>query len=454
MSTATEAALARLGEVVGAAHLLAEPAQLSEYEVDGLRPAAAAGPGSLDELAELVRFAAREKLAVLPVGARTKLRLGAPPRRYDLAIDLTRLNRVLAYDPADLTLSVEAGMPIAQLQHILAGQRQFLPLDPPFTADATLGGILATNSTGPLRHAYGTARDFVLGMEFVTGHAARTKSGGRVVKNVAGYDLHKLMIGALGTLGIITSVNFKTFPLPRATATFIAFFGHADEALALRRRIAQSPLQPRAVEMIDPRAARILAPERRRLSATGWSVVVAVGGNERVVERHAADLSRIMQEEHATSFVALSGEEEAALWERIREFPRLAMEFSPAATILKMTAPPTQFPSLLDHARRVTEQYDLAWAAVIRAAGVVYLALVPPARDDSTLRRLAQASTELIHAGTTPTGRVIIEWCPLELKRDVNVWGPARDDLVLMQKLKRAFDPECIFSPGRFWGGI
>jgi len=108
MSTATEAALARLGEVVGAAHLLAEPAQLSEYEVDGLRPAAAAGPGSLDELAELVRFAAREKLAVLPVGARTKLRLGAPPRRYDLAIDLTRLNRVLAYDPADLTLSVEA----------------------------------------------------------------------------------------------------------------------------------------------------------------------------------------------------------------------------------------------------------------------------------------------------------------------------------------------------------
>ena len=242
MSTPTAAALGRLEEVVGPGHLIAEPERLAAYEVDGVRPLAAVRPDSPDQIAEIVRFAAAEKLAVVPMGARTKLQLGAPPKRCELAIELTRLDRVLAYDPADLTLSVEAGIPLAQLQRALAEERQFLPLDPPFAAQATLGGILATNASWPLRHANGTARDFVLGLEFITGEGARTKSGARVVKNVAGYDLHKLMIGALGTLGVITRVNFRTFPLPPASRGFLATFPKFPAALELRNKIAGSKL--------------------------------------------------------------------------------------------------------------------------------------------------------------------------------------------------------------------
>jgi len=458
MSTGTDLVLSRLEEVAGAANLIADPVRLADYEVDGVRPAIAARPGSPDEVAEIVRLAAAEKLGVVPLGGRTKVRVGAPPHRYNVALDLTRLDRVLAYDPDDLTLGVEAGIGFAHLSNVLADRGQFLPLAPPFADRATIGGILATNSGTPLRHAYGSARDYVLGMEFVTGQGVRTKSGGRVVKSVAGYDVHKLMIGALGTLGVMTRVNFKTFPLPKAQTTFVTSFLLAEEALGLCRAIALSPLQPRLVDVVEPQAARIMNAlgAGGQLPTNQWSVVVATAGNEQVVERHAADLSRMAQGAHAAGFVALTEEEKTALLGRIREFPKHILEFSPAATIFKINVLPTQMGALLERASQLANRNELPAAVLIRAVGIVYLALVPPVRDKSTLRRLAQAATELIHASSSSEigGRAVIEWCPTELKREVNVWGPTRDDVILMKKLKQAFDPAGVLSPGRFVGGI
>lgn len=455
MSAPTTSALTRLEEIVGAAHLLADAPQLAGYEVDGLRPSAVMRPGSAEEVAQLMRFAAKEKLAVIPMGGRTKLGVGAPPRRYDLAIDLTRLDRVLAFDPGDLTLGVEAGIRFEQLNATLAAQRQFLPLAPPFADKATIGGILAANSSTPLRHAYGTARDFVLGMEFVTGEGAQAKSGGHVVKNVTGYDLHKLLIGALGTLAVITRVNFRTFPLPQAQRTFVASFAGAKESLALCQAIAQSPLQPRLVEVLDPRAAQIL-DSQRRLPAGQWSVLTAAAGDERVVERHAADLARMAEAARATGFLSLTDEGESLLLGRIREFPRHMMEFSPAATILKISVLPSRMPALVERASEVTQRNQVPSATLVRASGLVYVALVPPARDAGALASLAQTATALIQESSAPEigGLPMIEFCPTELKSQVNVWGPTRGDFVLMERLKRVFDPQGILSPGRFVGGI
>ena len=163
-------------------------------------------------------------MSIVACGARSKLAIGSPPSRYDVALDLTRLDRVMAYDPDDLTLSVEAGVPLRTLAQTLAEHQQFLPLAVPFLDQTTMGGLIASGVDSPLRQFYGTARDFLLGMEFVTGEGVAAKSGGRVVKNVAGYDLHKVMIGALGTLGVITRVNFKTFPMPIQTRGFVARF--------------------------------------------------------------------------------------------------------------------------------------------------------------------------------------------------------------------------------------
>ena len=205
---------AQLAAIVGEVHLLTESEHLAPYAVDGKIPAAVARPGSSEEIGEIVKFANAEKLAMVITGARTKLAIGLPPRQYDLALDTTRLDRILAYDPGDLTLSIEAGVQLGDVQRTLAQHGQFLPLEVPYMNRTTAGGTIASGVDSPLRQSYGTARDYILGLEFVTGEGIAAKSGGRVVKNVTGYDIHKLLAGSLGTLGVITKINLRTFCRP------------------------------------------------------------------------------------------------------------------------------------------------------------------------------------------------------------------------------------------------
>ena len=259
MSQVAVSLASRLGEFVGAGRVLTDPASLAAYEVDGRRPSAALLPGSVAEIAEILRFASAERLAVVPVGGKTHLHIGMPPHRYDLALDVSGLNRVLAYEPHDLTLGVEPGITYAELDRSLREKGQFLPLSPPFAERATLGGIVAAAADTPLRYAHGTARDFLLGVEFVTGEGTVSKSGGRVVKNVTGYDLHKLLIGSLGTLAVMTRLNFRTFPLPPSQKMFVAAFTEQSDAFAFCRAIMKSPLQPRIVDVLNPGAARLFA---------------------------------------------------------------------------------------------------------------------------------------------------------------------------------------------------
>lgn len=461
VSAPATSVLTRLEELVGSARVVSDAATLAGYEIDGLRPAAAVSPGSAAEVAEVVRFAAAERLALIAAGGRTKLGIGAPPRRYDLALDLTRLNRVLAYDPGDLTLGVEPGIRFSELTAVLAEKKQFLPLAPPFADRATLGGIVSSHSSTPLRHAYGTPRDYVLGMEFVTGEGVASKSGGRVVKNVTGYDLHKLLIGAFGTLAVITRINFRTFPLPPAQTTFVAFFPGAEQALEFCRAIAESPLQPRLVEVVEPQAARILSSGAAetggpRLPAGLWSVAVAAAGSPGVVARHAKELLRIAQHLRAAGFVELTEPESSVLLGRICEFPKHLLEQSPAATIFRISVLPTGMRSLLERAREIAERNQLSWAGLVRASGIVFVALLPAESGSAALPRLARAATALMQSSVSPEigGRPMIEWCPTALKREVSVWGPPRDDLVLMQRLKKVFDPHGILCPGRFVGGV
>ena len=284
----------RLAEVLGTGRVVTDRAALAEYEVDGQRPSAALRPDSVTEIAEILRFASAERLAVIASGGRTKLGIGMPPRQYDLALDASAMNRVLAYDPKDLTLGVEPGVRYADLDRCLREQKQFLPLAPAFAEAATMGGIVAAGADTPLRYGYGTARDYLLGLEFVTGEGTPSKSGGRVVKNVTGYDLHKLLVGSLGTLAIITRVNFRTFPLPREARMFAVSFAEAQSALKLCRAIAKSPLQPRLVELIDPGTARLFASRcASHLPADHWSVIVEAAGHRDVVERHRRELEHM-----------------------------------------------------------------------------------------------------------------------------------------------------------------
>ncbi len=450
----------RLNEIVGAANVAGDFAQLATYEIDRKLPAAAVRPATSEEVAEIVKFAAAENLALVATGARTKLGIGYAPTRYDLALDMTRLNKIIAYDPGDLTLSVEAGVPLAKIAQLLAEHHQFLPLAVPFSARTTIGGTIASGVDSPLRQFYGTARDFLLGMEFVTGEGIAAKSGGRVVKNVTGYDIHKLMIGALGTLGVITRVNFKTFPMPLGSRGFVARFRTAESALNMRQRIAQSALTPLTMEILSPRVAELFGSDAASryerapmptnvLSNSEWALSTGYAGNDGALERIAKDLQHMAEQSGASGFTILA-ESLPPAWTRKVEFIPIALASSPATTIVKMSVLPTHMKDALAAAQNGAEINELRWAAMARGLGIIYFAILPSQHSDQYRQRVANATTSIQEACTKLAGHATIPWAPAEWKSTLQIWGPQRQDFPQMQKVKAVFDPQNILSPGRF----
>jgi len=451
----------RLNEIVGAANVASDFAQLAAYEIDRKLPAAAVRPATSEEVAEIVKFAAAEKLALVPTGARTKLGIGYAPTSYDLALDMTRLNKVIAYDPGDLTLSVEAGVPLTKIAQLLAEHRQFLPLALPFSAHSTVGGAIASGVDSPLRQFYGTARDFLLGLEFVTGEGIAAKSGGRVVKNVTGYDIHKLMIGALGTLGVMTRINFKTFPTPLDRRGYVARFLSAEHAFDSCHRFAQSPVAPLSMEIFSPQVAELFAsPAAQRVAEAPlpknvfesgeWAVAVTYAGNEKVMARFVAELARTCKPIDIRGMTLFTEQDLPTVWNRQREFIPIALASSPATTIVKMSVLPTRMKDALAAARQATETNDLRWAAMAQALGIIYFAILPSDHTEECRQRVANVANATQEACAKLAGHATIPWAPAEWKSALKIWGPQRPDFPQMQKVKAVFDPQNILSPGRF----
>ncbi len=455
-----QSSIKRLEEIVGRENLAAASEQLSARQADGLNPSVVVRPADSTQIAEVLRFAAAEKLAVIPSGNGTKLGIGSVPSRYDVALDVSRLNRIQAYDPQDLTLGVDPGIQIADLLEILAKEKQFLPLAVPFSDRATVGGIVAANSSSPLRHAYGGVRDFCLGMEFVTGEGVAAKSGGRVVKNVTGYDLHKLLIGSLGTLGVITRVNFRTFPLQPAQGTFVATFPSAEEAFNFCIAIAHSPLSLQIVEAASPAATKILfasdsAPHAATLAGPPrWAAILSAAGQPEVVQRAASEIGRLASKTAAEELIPLDESESSSVLARIREFPGLILEAAHAA-IFRIGVLPTAMARLSGYLHAIASQSGVDLLILARASGLIYAAAL--AKEGDTAASIEQAATQIFHACEEPEigASAMLEWAPPRVKAACGgVWGKPRSDFGLMQKVKQSFDPGGVLSPGRFAGGI
>jgi glycolate oxidase FAD binding subunit len=479
MTTTSTNFAASLESIVGASRFLTDRALCAAYAVDETIPAAVAKPDSAEAVVELIRFATLDKLAVVPCGNRTKLAIGMPPSRYDIALDMTALNKIAHYDPGDLTLSVDAGLPLAKLNAALFEHNQFLPLLVPWYFRSTIGGTIASGMDSPLRQFYGTARDFLIGAEFVDGTGKLCKSGGRVVKNVSGYDIHKLLIGSLGTLAIITRLNFRTFPSPLASRGFLASFPSAEGALGLRRAINESSLTPLTLDIVSPELAQLFAartPQTPEVSIFAgenhassptllqpigswfhpreWQLCAAFAGTPEVLARYEHDLTHFANSSNATSTKILDDAARPSLWGRLRETLSMLLEASPATLIFKISILPRHHAPIFASLRKVADAAGLPHAFVARAGGTIYFALLPAASDEDTSARLSPCIAQIFDLISASGGRASLLFAPPSIKRSTNVWGSSGSDLALMRRLKSAFDPQNVFSPSRFVGGI
>ena len=417
-------------------------------------------PGCAEETAEVVRFAAREKLAIIACGGRSKLGMGMPPARYDIALDMTRLQSIDHYDPADLTLSVDAGMQLSQLHEILGEQKQFVPLAVPFFETATIGGTVACGMDSAIRHGYGAVRDFLLGAEFVSGLGTSTKSGGRVVKNVTGYDLHKLLIGSLGTLAVITRLNFRTFPVARGSAHLVASFSSIAAVTRFQSLLQESYLTPASFDVLEPKmAARVGAAGKYSgavedwWDAEKWQACIGFEGEEIILQRYARELAAFAEAGGATGVRLVEMPASGKLGAMLREVLSGLRVQEENVTIIQVNVLPVLG---ADTARLLesTQKYSVECAMLARVSGAVYLALYADGQSEERMARLMNACTAISSFATEHQGYSSILFCPPELKRKMNVWGAGGPDLSLMRRLKKAFDPQNVLAPGRFIGGI
>ncbi|MBF6600576.1 MAG: FAD-binding oxidoreductase [Dehalococcoidia bacterium] len=405
-------------------------AGLASFAVDGRAPSVAVFAGSIDDVQACLREAHRRRLAVIPWGAGSHMALGNEPAAYDVALVCTGLQRLVDYQPADMTVTVEAGLPLAELQAMLATERQFVPLDPPGRDVATIGGALAANAQGSLRHTAGTARDWLIGLTVVQADGTLVRSGGRVVKNVAGYDMSKLYIGSLATLGVIVEVTFKLAPRPAASTTLALACDSPHGAAMLLFAARDAGLAVEAAEMLAPAAAAEIC------GAARWSALVRAAGGASAVGRSVRELR-----ENAAGMQADVREVDAAT-----AWPAWRRRFAGRPVMLGLSVLPSR---VADAAEALDGTIENATISCTVSAGVVRAAC--DATDDAAARAAIAAAREVArqHDGATIVGAA-----PAAVKRDADVFGPTRNDFPIMRRLKHELDPQRILAPGRFVGRL
>ena len=415
-------------ELIAAGHALdVRPGQPELDVIDGATPDLVIEPRTPEAVAAALAWASARRLSVVIQGAGTKREWGRCPDRLDVMLGMGRLARVLDHRQGDLTVTVEAGLPLRELNETLARHRQQLPLDPPAADRATIGGLLATNDSGPARHRFGTPRDLVIGIQLATPDGLLAKSGGQVVKNVAGYDLGKLICGSFGTLAAIVSATFKVSPLPASSSTLAIDAGGAERLAQVAAAIAASQLEPLAFEFHARRHAAA--------SEDVTSCLIRFASLPAAVEEQVSDAAARVTALGAPSEV-LSGEAEARLWRT-----HLAHASGGAAAIVRASWLPADLHRVLTLIESPAPAIRLDMIGRVGVgAGLI--------RIDGEIGQQAAVIERL--RGSKAVGHVVVVKAATELKRLVDVWGPTGHG-PLFDPVKRAFDPNGTLGAGRAW---
>ena len=352
-------------------------------------------------------------------GNSTKRRMAGPVETADVSVSTAALNHVLEYEPRDLTISVEAGLPWRELTRLLASNRQMVPLDPPFAENATVGGVIASNSSGPRRRLFGTARDVVIGMKFATLEGKLAQSGGMVVKNVAGLDIAKLLIGSFGTLAALAVVNFKLSPAPEDERSFLLAFDELPSAIAARDRILQGALQPAAIDLLNPAAAAVVG-------SRAWTLAIRAGGNPAAMDRYERELAEL------SSGGALDEARQETLWRYIENLTPRHLEQHADGAVVRVSCTLTGLSEAIE---------SFSGPALARAgSGVCYGYFE---RSDAAAAWIAEAVTK--------RWKAVIEFAPEARKASLDLWPAPGRDLEIMKQIKHLFDPSNLLNRGRLY---
>ena len=473
--------LEELAGITGKDRLKTDPAEIAPYTVDGVVPKAVVFPKDTRMVASIVKCACRGSLTIVPWGNGTKMAMGNTPKSVDLVVCTSRMNHMLDVDTANLTITVEAGVKFRDIQARLATEEDrcylplddlkteageficsdrshsgsFLPIDPPFSEKATIGGIVAANSSGPRRLLYGLPRDLVLGIRFVTPTGDIVGAGGKTVKNVSGFDISKLMIGSLGSLGIICEITLRLLPLPENMETLVFTFDSLSDASGFATALLATKLLPAAVE-VGNRAALENMDFRSdlKLSAGPFVVMVALEAFQEAVIRMRKELV-VMAEHFKTKGHTLITEDGHRLfWLAVGEIRTTASRRFPGLVALQLNYPLSSWKALFEFADKTLTEHGLGHAMLSHSgSGVTLINLLLDRRSDGK-DKASKAVRTLLAECRKAGGNLVVQSAPAGWKESLPVWGEPGSDLPVMKSIRRQLDPSGLLNPGRFAVGV
>ncbi|MER3447572.1 MAG: hypothetical protein C4291_12395 [Candidatus Dadabacteria bacterium] len=428
----------KIEQIVGSENLLYSQEGFPDFAVDGKVPSLVVHPSGPDEISEILWFANEEGYSVCPRSQGTKIGIGNIPKSVDIILSMSRLRRIVDYDHANLTVTVESGVKLSDLQKVLEDKRQFIPIDPMFSSMCSVGGIISSNSNGPRRLRYGSVRDLVIGMKAVLPTGEKIKAGGKVVKNVAGYDMCKLFIGSFGTLGVVTEATFKLYPLPELEKTVLVFFNESAQAFEIASSILDSVVFPSSLNVLNPSVIEVLSGNLGiAFRENSFCLVVRLEGFRESVEREVREIQKMS----GPNVRILGSSEQKRFWMVLSDFSHLSQSKFRFKASVPISTTLDAFKNFDEYSASLGSKINLVSHA---GSGIIY-GFLRTGDMDKLIGFIDQSNSYTAGLG----GYFVVESAPIEIKEKINVWGYLPGGVNIMQILKEKFDPKGIVNPGR-----
>jgi FAD/FMN-containing dehydrogenase len=471
-----------LAETLGEKNVKTEPKITAQYAVDNVSPHGVVFPKSTDQVAEVVKFANQQRLAIVVRGSGTKMAMGNPPQKLDMVVCTSRMNHMLDVDTSNLTMTVEAGVKFRDIQARLATQEDrcylpledleaegdeiicsdrshsgcFIPIDPPYADKATIGGIIATNSTGPRRLLYNLPRDCIIGIRVVAPNGDILGSGGKTVKNVSGYDVSKLMVGSMGTLGILCEMTIRMLPLPEKMATLLVSFANVADASAFAEGIFETRLLPAAVEIMNAEAySHLSLDDIPDFGSEDYIAAVALEAFEPAVARMRTEILTMAQKSGAGADTVLEEQDHRSFWLAMSNLPATLDKKFSGLIKAKLNYPLSRSRNIIETGESIFSQANLDYSVQTHAGnGICFTGLLIDHKDTAATDKAVAAMAQLLGRCRKMDGNLVIQSAPTQVKGKLKMWGEIGSDFVVMKRLKDRLDPNGIMSPGRFVEGL